>query len=352
MRRDTGIFLAVLLFSGIGHAQTTVTRAQYQSIMHDLRHAAEHKIPPSAAATLKQHLAQAKVVRLPDGMTVAPDNSAVLQELDTLSHSTNPKKLKAPVEQQILVLDSLLRSTDMLKVDVKTTLDSILRQKEFQTEASADTKNTWFEELQKKILKVWSDIGRWFLGILRRLFGGRVQPGSGGLWFIRLIQGLLIVFVLVVIGVALYYLIRWAFSVAPTLRKRNRVTTGLDLLEPGLTDPLGAAQELAAKGDYRGALRLAYIACLRQLATVGLLIMQENKTNWEYQRDLLHRSMVAYEELMPATRLFDFVWYGQRNATLEEYTEVLAAHEAIRNIQMDASSNLVASPQKEPRKPK
>ena len=41
------------------------------------------------------------------------------------------------------------------------------------------------------------------------------------------------------------------------------------------------------------ALRLAYIASLRRLEAAGLLVLEKDKTNWEYQRGLRSRSPAA-----------------------------------------------------------
>jgi hypothetical protein len=49
-------------------------------------------------------------------------------------------------------------------------------------------------------------------------------------------------------------------------------------------------------------------------------------------------SRPVYDTLLPATRLFDRVWYGEENATEAEYQRVVAVHDAL-----PASSAEVAS---------
>ncbi len=76
----------------------------------------------------------------------------------------------------------------------------------------------------------------------------------------------------------------------------------------------GLADELAAKGDYREAMRHLYLALLSHLHRAGAIDYDPTKSNWDYlfgfkgSGDAKH----AFRDL---TRRFDFVWYGNLDAT-------------------------------------
>ena len=65
------------------------------------------------------------------------------------------------------------------------------------------------------------------------------------------------------------------------------------------------------------------------LQRAGLLVLADDRTNWEYQRALRGRADAAYQSLLPVTRDFDRIWYGHRRATRAEYDRAVAAHDAL-----------------------
>ncbi|MBC7805532.1 MAG: DUF4129 domain-containing protein, partial [Akkermansiaceae bacterium] len=134
--------------------------------------------------------------------------------------------------------------------------------------------------------------------------------------------------------VGVYFLSRYLFDVYDVRTGRKRRSSGLlggdlDLSEEGITDPLGTARERAGKGDYRSAIRLTYIAALWKLGEGGILTLEKNRTNWEYQRALRKQSPPLHDDLLPATRLFDRVWYGKQPGTEREFEMVSAIYDKL-----------------------
>jgi hypothetical protein len=98
------------------------------------------------------------------------------------------------------------------------------------------------------------------------------------------------------------------------------------LAEAGLTtDPMsalskrpetwaGLADELAAKGEYREAMRHLYLALLSHLHRAGAIDYDPTKSNWDYLFGFkgTGEAKHAFRDL---TRRFDFVWYGNLDAT-------------------------------------
>lgn len=79
-----------------------------------------------------------------------------------------------------------------------------------------------------------------------------------------------------------------------------------------------SADELAAKGEYREAVRHLYLALLSKLHRVGAIDYDPAKSNWDYFRGFKGRRewVPPFREL---TSRFDFTWYGKLGATADGY---------------------------------
>jgi hypothetical protein len=70
-------------------------------------------------------------------------------------------------------------------------------------------------------------------------------------------------------------------------------------------------ERAASVGNYRLAVRLLYLKCLKQLNDAGLIRWEANKTNSEYSNELQdHEQRLAFNLL---TRQFEYIWYGDFN---------------------------------------
>ena len=69
------------------------------------------------------------------------------------------------------------------------------------------------------------------------------------------------------------------------------------------------ADELAARGEYREAVRSLYLALLSRLHRDGVIHYDTTLSNWDYLRQFRSRRewVPSFREL---TRRFDFAWYG------------------------------------------
>ncbi|QSQ18648.1 DUF4129 domain-containing protein [Pyxidicoccus parkwayensis] len=83
------------------------------------------------------------------------------------------------------------------------------------------------------------------------------------------------------------------------------------------------ADELAAKGEYREAVRSLYLALLSRLHRDGAILYDVTLSNWDYLRQFRGRSdwKPPFREL---TRRFDFAWYGNVPVGAEGYREFRA----------------------------
>lgn len=115
------------------------------------------------------------------------------------------------------------------------------------------------------------------------------------------------------------------FILVRSFKPKERADTELDdmggLSQQSLeTDPMsalskppetwaGLADELAARGDFREAIRHLYLALLSRLHRDGVIDYDPTLSNWEYLFAFKGTSAfkAAFKEL---TRRFDFAWYG------------------------------------------
>ncbi|MFP2927458.1 DUF4129 domain-containing protein [Pyxidicoccus sp. 3LG] len=80
------------------------------------------------------------------------------------------------------------------------------------------------------------------------------------------------------------------------------------------------ADELAARGEYREAVRSLYLALLSRLHRDGAILYDVTLSNWDYLRQFRGRSELKapFREL---TRRFDFAWYGNLPVGAQGYRE-------------------------------
>ncbi len=83
-------------------------------------------------------------------------------------------------------------------------------------------------------------------------------------------------------------------------------------------DLLKTAAEMARKGEYRTAIRRAYLALLYELEQRGKLHLHRAKTNRDYLGELKNEQYI-YPPVSLLTTNYERVWYGHAAATLEDY---------------------------------
>jgi len=91
----------------------------------------------------------------------------------------------------------------------------------------------------------------------------------------------------------------------------------VDIHEIEFVDEITLAERA---GNYRKAVRLRYLNCLRDLSDKGLIMWRINKTNYEYYYELGTYESLS-EEFHGVLRIFEDVWYGEFTLSEEEYSE-------------------------------
>lgn len=167
---------------------------------------------------------------------------------------------------------------------------------------------------------LWRRFWRRVLDWLGRALGGPSAPSYDGFWR-WVIYGLLATAVVFVVLKLLQVDLTRAFGRAPRRTALDYETLGENIHELDFPAQLRAAEEA---GNLRLAVRLGYLAVLKQLSDRALIEWQPDKTNQAYLRELAHQRPALRPAFAEATRQFEYVWYGELALTPRLYAAVRA----------------------------
>jgi hypothetical protein len=154
--------------------------------------------------------------------------------------------------------------------------------------------------------------------------GSGPNPAAGMLGLAELLRILALVAILAVLVVIISMIVR---SVdLKTQRNRNALTEGGEFLSELMTPPgdLAAstyesrAIQLAADGNYRGAIRELLLGSMSWVERAGMIRYRKGLTNRDYARAVWRRPDKRDAYLTTATQ-FEFVFFGRRMPTAEMF---------------------------------
>lgn len=179
--------------------------------------------------------------------------------------------------------------------------------------ASEEADNAWS--------RFWNRFFRW----LRRQFSWLGEYSYDGFWRWLIYALLAAAGVFVVLQLLQVDLSR-VFGRAPRRAALDYETLGENIHELDFPTQLRAAEEA---GNLRLAVRLGYLALLKQLTDRSLITWQPDKTNHTYLRELASQRPALRPPFAEATRQFEYVWYGELPLSASLYAEVRAAQVAL-----------------------
>lgn len=256
------------------------------------------------------------------GQLVQVDNAWLHAILTAVK--TQPAENIVVLQTRLAALQQRLAATAPQALDEthRVRLARILAQPEYQQDLKQESAiKQWFD-------KVWNELLAW----LKRLFGSRpaANPSQVTLNFVRLV---LAVALLVMFLFALFKLFqRLRKRVRPATEPGTREILGEQISEETTTeDLLTSARALAKQGNYRAAIRRAYIALLYELEQCGKLRLHSSKTNRDYLEDLRNEQII-FPSFFALTRIFERIWYGHANATEFDFEGFLTGYrEAVKS---------------------
>lgn len=134
---------------------------------------------------------------------------------------------------------------------------------------------------------------------------------------------------LIVAGIValLYMVMRLLGMDAASIFSRKPKTTDLGVTERTENiheiDFAAELEKAVQLGNYRLAVRLLYLDCLKKLSDSGLIHWQPAKTNATYVRELGDAPVQA--EFKQLTRQFEYIWYGDFGINHQQFTQLHAA---------------------------
>ena len=213
------------------------------------------------------------------------------------------------------ILAANLANASVIKKPLKAILKTdtaTIRVRHF--DSSALSKYSKQPEFQYKEVKEgfswWDRFWMWFWNWLEHLFIFKSAKGFSILGIIFQIMEIL----LLLGGAAalIFFILKSAGIDVSNILHRKSTSIAIpysEFFEDINTIDFDAEIENAvAKHNYRFAVRLLYLKCLKQLSDSGLIDWRINKTNYDYINEIKDTDRKTLFSLL--TRQFEYVWYG------------------------------------------
>jgi hypothetical protein len=264
----------------------------------------------------------------------------LLRTVENLAHNQEDCESASVLLGQGLSLAQETASLVQSAPDARTTsalAKDILSRPEF-AEAPPPPDKTKDEDASQEPPGWWQRFTDWLGELLKKLFerdreapAPRTQlfTGASGAGAANLL-------VVIVIGLVLAVLVAVLLRALGQRQQDENAQLEVSTLDSAALsqDPMSAlsrppegwahlADELAAKGEYREAVRSLYLALLSRLHREGAILYDSTLSNWDYLRQFKGRRewLPPFREL---TRRFDFAWYGNLPVGADGYRDFRA----------------------------
>jgi hypothetical protein len=268
-----------------------------------------------------------------NGATTRVDNAWLHESVDNAV-----KNAEGPAERRLSMLGEISARLARLRQSVKSAqtaealasqdqrarLDDILARHEYQPEENRES------TIVAGVRRIKGFIDRLLRKLLGRSPAREPQTDGAGLSLVLRALIFLVLTVALIFGAAKLSR-RFQFRRKPAEEAETREALGEAIPEDATAADLFAmASELARQGEYRKAIRRAYIALLCDLDQRGKLRLGRSKTNRDYL-DAISSEQRIYPTFSLMTLAFERSWYGQTRATEEEFRNFVTLYqEAIK----------------------
>lgn len=96
-------------------------------------------------------------------------------------------------------------------------------------------------------------------------------------------------------------------------------------------DVEGFLQKALEQQDYRLAIRLYYLAIIKELSLKHVIEWKKDKTNGHYMNEMRNKKHPQLQEFRNATRMFEYVWYSNMDFDGKKFEEVRIAFKDLLN---------------------
>jgi hypothetical protein len=326
------VFLCVLLGGTAARAQASEKPLPRPELRQRLEAVAQHCQYESEdlqeGLDAADSLSQAEAAKL----------QRLLRTVEHLAHDEEDCESAAAVLEQGLALTQETASLEQSAPDARTAsarARDILSRPEF-AEAPPPPKPKE-EPAPEEPAGWWKRFTDWLGELLKKLFErDREAPRQSQPFTAVSGAGAANVLVVIVIGLVLAVLVALLLRALGQRQKDESAQLEVSTLDSTALaqDPMSAlarppegwahlADELAAKGQYRDAVRSLYLALLSRLHREGAILYDSTLSNWDYLRQFKGRRewLPPFREL---TRRFDFAWYGNLPVGADGYRDFRA----------------------------
>jgi hypothetical protein len=270
------------------------------------------------------------------GAIISIDNAWLHESVNNIMKNTegDAKRRLSTLDEISARLAGLLQSVkagqtaeDAALQDRRAKLDEILARPEYQPEKKRESMMMrWGRQVLELIGYILRQLAKLLIGSPR----AQAPVGGGGLVAIlRALISLAVIAALIFGAVKLARLFRTRRK--PAKEAEPREALGEEIAEDATSaDLFATASELARQGEYRKAIRRAYIALLCEFDQRGKLRLERSKTNRDYLGELRSEQRI-YPTFSVMTLAFERAWYGQERATEEQFQSFVTLYqEAIK----------------------
>jgi len=338
LRRAAALQIFVLLLAGSVFGATSVK--DYAERLRQAEDATDELTKDEASPTAEEIIATMRAIKqgLPlredvemDGQTVRVDNTWLHQAADLVIKNVrgDEEQLRSmlfeiadrllQLEQRVNPPQSQANAGVPDQNAQKAQLERILARPEYAPEEKKESAiQLWLKKLLRKIAD-----------LLARLFGAR-RTSAGGFdaGTVSLFRVIFTALLLAAASFGLVKLLRWLQARRKKDKEEDvREVLGEELAEDATAaDLLNNANALARQGDFRSAIRRAYVALLCEMEQRGKVRLHRAKTNRDYL-DELKAEKAVYPTFSVMTGAFEHVWYGHEPATESEFNDFITLYQ-------------------------
>lgn len=164
-----------------------------------------------------------------------------------------------------------------------------------------------------EVVSVWDQFWRWFWYQVDNLMAGRITGSIINLLLILLGSGALVFLILKLIGMDVMQIFTGKTSMIEIPYHESLE----NIHEISFEEEI---EKAIANRNFRLAVRLLYLNCLKKLSDAGAIKWQADKTNLAYLQEI--QNPEQQQKFGSLTRQFEYVWYGGFKVDQENFQQI------------------------------
>jgi hypothetical protein len=208
--------------------------------------------------------------------------------------------------KKIVVKEATVLKTDSSKLQIRNfnaaSLNDYRQQRDFK-----------YVENSTEGISLWDQFWRWFWYWIDNLLAGRVTGSITKLLFILLGAAAIVFMILKVMGMDVMQIFTGKTSTIEIPYQESLE----NIHEISFEEEI---EKAVSSRNFRLAVRLLYLNCLKRLSDAGAIQWKADKTNLAYLHELKNSEQQQKFGLL--TRQFEYVWYGDFKVDQEHFQQI------------------------------